>query len=93
MKQRNFNLFTQAVILNASQMAYLEDAKKTQTMLLRFNELFRYYIKPDSPVILSEELNGLKTMLIYKLCATVIVSMLNSRKKRSVTTFLSIISK
>ena len=27
MKQRNFNLFTQAVILNASQMAYLEDAK------------------------------------------------------------------
>ena len=60
MKQRNFNLFTQAVILNASQMAYLEDAKKTQTMLLRFNELFRYYIKPDSPVILSEELNGLK---------------------------------
>lgn len=67
MKQKNFNLFTQTVILNASQMAYLEDAKKTQTMLLRFNELFRYFIKSDSPVILSEEINGLKNYVDIQL--------------------------
>lgn len=63
MKQRNFNLFTHAVILNASQMAYLEDAKKTQTMLLSFDELFRYFIRSDSTVTLSEEIKGLKNYI------------------------------
>lgn len=63
MKQGNFNQFTQAVILNASQMAYLEDAQKTHTMLLRFNELFRYFIKSGISVSLAEEMNGLKNYI------------------------------
>lgn len=63
MKQGSFNQFIQDVILNASQMAYLEDAQKTHTMLLRFNELFRYLNKLGDSVTLAEEMNGLKNYI------------------------------
>lgn len=63
MRQGSFSQFIQDVILNASQMAYLEDAQKTHTMLLRFNELFRYLIKSGVLVTLAEEMNGLKNYI------------------------------
>lgn len=44
-------------------MAYLEDAQKTHTMLLRFNELFRYLNKLGDSVTLAEEMNGLKNYI------------------------------
>lgn len=63
MKQGNFSQFIQDVILNASQMAYLEDAQKTHTMLLSFTELYRYLIKPRVTATLAEEMNGLKNYI------------------------------
>ncbi|NLE26180.1 MAG: histidine kinase [Clostridiaceae bacterium] len=63
MKQGNFSQFIQDVILNASQMAYLEDAQKTHTMLLSFTELYRYLIKPGVTATLAEEMNGLKNYI------------------------------
>jgi LytS/YehU family sensor histidine kinase len=60
MKQRRFDQFTQIFLVNASQMAYLEEAHGTQAMLQKFNELFRYFIKMDVHVNLSEEINALK---------------------------------
>lgn len=63
MKHGNFNQFTHDFILNASQMAYLEDAQKTHTMLLSFNELFRYLTKSVGSVSLAEEMNGLKNYI------------------------------
>lgn len=59
MKQRRFDQFTQIFLVNASQMAYLEEAHGTQTMLLKFNELFRYCIKVDAGSFLSEEIKAL----------------------------------
>lgn len=60
MKQRRFDQFTQLFLVNASQMAYLEEAHGTQAMLQKFNELFRYFIKVDLHVNLSDEINALK---------------------------------
>lgn len=60
MKQRRFDEFTQMFIVNASQMAYLEDAPKTQMMLQKFCELLRYFIKVDGQVLLSNEIEVLR---------------------------------
>lgn len=60
MKQRKFDQFTQIFLVNASQMAYLEEAHGTQVMLQKFIELFRYFIKVDAQVNLANELVALK---------------------------------
>lgn len=63
MKQRRFDEFTQIFLVNASQMAYLEDAPGTQNMLQKFYELFRYLIKPENQILLSSELDSLQNYI------------------------------
>ena len=63
MKQRRFDEFTQIFLVNASQMAYLEDAPGTQNMLQKFYELFRYFIKPESQILLSSEMDTLQNYI------------------------------
>lgn len=63
MKQRRFDEFTQIFLVNASQMAYLEDAPGTQNMLQKFYDLFRYFIKPEGQVLLSCELDTLQNYI------------------------------
>jgi sensor histidine kinase YesM len=63
MKQRRFDEFTQIFLVNASQMAYLEDAPGTQIMLQKFYELFRYFIKPEGQVLLSCEMDVLQNYI------------------------------
>jgi LytS/YehU family sensor histidine kinase len=63
MKQRRFDEFTQIFLVNASQMAYLEEAPSTQVMLQKFYDLFRYFIKPESRVLLSCEMDILQSYI------------------------------
>ncbi len=60
MEQRRFDQFTQIFLVNASQMAYLEEAHETQAMLQKFIELFRYFNKADALVNLKEEMLALR---------------------------------
>lgn len=57
---KKFDEFTYIFLVNASQMAYLEDAGKTHAMLQQFNELYRYMIKSDGTALLIEELKAFK---------------------------------
>jgi len=60
MERRRFDRFTQIFLVNASQMAYIEEAPGTQDMLQKFIELFRYFNRPEERVSLTEEINALK---------------------------------
>lgn len=50
-------------VVNAAQMAYLENAPKTQMMLQMFCELLRYFYKGDTQVLLSKELEALRNYI------------------------------
>ncbi|MBC7959051.1 MAG: histidine kinase [Vallitaleaceae bacterium] len=63
MKQRRFDEFTQIFLVNASQMAYLEDAPSTQLMLQKFYELFRYFLRRDNQILLANEMDALKNYI------------------------------
>lgn len=54
--QKRFEEFTYIFLVNAGQMAYLEEARGTYSMLQKFNELFRHIIKDDKLVLFSHEL-------------------------------------
>lgn len=60
MKLKRFDDFTYIFLVNASQMAYLEDAQKTHDMLQQFNELYRYMMRSDNSALLGEELKALR---------------------------------
>lgn len=63
MKLRRFDEVTQMFVVNAGQMAYLENAPKTQMMLQMFCELLRYFYKDDTQVSLSKELEALRNYI------------------------------
>ena len=63
MKHKRFDDLTYIFLVNASQMAYLEDAHKTHAMLQKFNELYRYMIKNDNAAMLGEELRALRNYM------------------------------
>lgn len=63
MRQRRFDEVTQMFVVNAGQMAYLENAPKTQMMLQMFCELLRYFHKADAQVLLSKELEALRNYI------------------------------
>ncbi len=63
MKQRRFDEVTQMFIVNAGQMAYLENAPKTQMMLQISCELLRYFYNGDTKVLLSKELEALRNYI------------------------------
>jgi LytS/YehU family sensor histidine kinase len=63
MKRRRFDQFTQIFLVNASQMAYIEEAPGTQDMLQKFIELFRYFHRPEETVSLTEEMNALQNYI------------------------------
>lgn len=63
MKRRRFDRFTQIFLVNASQMAYIEEAPVTQDMLQKFIELFRYFNRTEETVSLTEEINALQNYI------------------------------
>lgn len=63
MKLRRFDEVTQMFIVNAGQMAYLENAPKTQMMLQISCELLRYFYNGDTQVLLSKELDSLRNYI------------------------------
>ena len=63
MELKNFDDFTYIFLINASQMAYIEDAKKTHIFLQRFNEFYRYMIREDKGSMLSGELKALQNYI------------------------------
>jgi LytS/YehU family sensor histidine kinase len=63
MKLKRFDDFTFNFLVNASQMAYLEEAHKTYAMLQKFNELYRYMIRPDNSSMLRDELKALQNFI------------------------------
>ncbi len=63
MKLRRFDEVTQMFVVNAGQMAYLENAPKTQMMLQMSCELLRYFYNGDTQVLLSKELEALRNYI------------------------------
>lgn len=63
MKLKRFDDFTYNFLVNASQMAYLEEAHKTHAMLQKFNELYRYMIRNESVAMLCDELKALQNYI------------------------------
>lgn len=63
MKRRRFDQFTQIFLVNASQMAYIEEAPKTQEMLQKFIELIRYFNSTEKLVSLTEEMTALQNYI------------------------------
>jgi LytS/YehU family sensor histidine kinase len=63
MKLKKFDDFTYIFLVNASQMAYIEDAHKTHSLLQMFNELYRYMIREDDESLLSGELKALQNYI------------------------------
>jgi len=56
MEQKRLNEFICNILVNASQMAYVEDAHGTLMLLENFNEVFRYLIRDIQTVTLFYEL-------------------------------------
>lgn len=67
MENRKFDELTHLFLVNASQMAYIEDAPKTHAMLQKFSELYRYMIKRDKKAIFSEELKALYNYIDFQM--------------------------
>ena len=59
MKLNRFDEFIYLLLVNANQMAYLEDAPKTHSMLWQINELYRYMIRKCDTAMLGDELSAL----------------------------------
>ena len=58
-----FDDFVRIFLVNASQMAYIEEAEKTHAMLQKFSELHRYMIKSGYTSTLGEELKAARSYL------------------------------
>jgi len=52
--------FTSDVIVNAAQLAYVEDANGTNMLLLQLNEFYRYNIRDSNIATLYKEIDILK---------------------------------
>lgn len=63
MEQSRFYEFTYNFLVNASQMAYVEEAHGTYKLLQSFNELFRYVVKDSKTVMLTDEFRVLKNYI------------------------------
>ncbi|MGI6777122.1 MAG: histidine kinase [Acetivibrionales bacterium] len=60
MKIKRFEEFTYIILVNASQVAYHEEAPVTHSLLSSFNEVYRYIIKKEDKVLLEDEISILK---------------------------------
>lgn len=63
MMLKRYDDFTFNFLVNASQMAYLEEAHKTYAMLQKFNELYRYMMRLDDFTMLCDELKALQNYI------------------------------
>ncbi len=60
---KKFDDFTHIFLVNASQMAYIEEASKTHEMLRKFCDLHRYFIKRGQDSLFGEEVKALHCYL------------------------------
>ena len=56
MEQKRLNEFINNFLINANQMAYVEEALNTHSFLENFNELFRYIVSKEQSSTLFNEL-------------------------------------
>lgn len=66
MKINRVNEITKNFLINATQMAFLERAEATYTMLEKFSEFYRYLIRKTDICILFDELEVLKMYIFIK---------------------------
>ena len=60
MEQKRLNEFTYGFLVNAAQMAYVEEANNTSILLQNFNQVYRYLIRDVELVTLYNEVEVLK---------------------------------
>lgn len=60
MEQKRLNEIINNFLINANQLAYIEEAAKTYELLGNFNELFRYIVNNETTNPLFNELEVLK---------------------------------
>lgn len=66
MHSKRMHEFASDVIVNAAQLAYVEEAHGTNMLLLQLNEFYRYYIRESKMATLYKEIDILNKYIIIQ---------------------------